>query len=199
MHAQAPSAVVAFAICLIGCGLGRGTPASQQPRPQADPALSPGDVLRVSVWQHPEFSGEFTVGPDSTLLHPLYQGVKVGGVPLATAKQRMRGFLVAYEQDVQLTLEPLFPTTVAGEVRQPNLYRLPQGTTIAQAVAVAGGPTERGRLDRVRVIRRHSQIMLDLTSDHPGWEQAPVASGDQILVGRRSGFNAWRDLVMPLA
>jgi protein involved in polysaccharide export with SLBB domain len=99
---------------------------------------------------------------------------------------------------VHLTLEPLFPVTVAGEVRQPNLYRLPLGTTVAQAVALAGGPSERGRLDRVRVVRRQSKITLDLTSDYERSEKVPVASGDQVLVGRRSDFNVVRDVLLPV-
>ena len=47
-------------------------------------------------------------------------------------------------------------------------------------------------------MRRQSEITLDLTSDYPSSEQRQVASGDQVLVGRRSGFNAWRDLIVPL-
>ena len=182
----------------VSCAPTRVWPQSPLPRPQAAGVLTPGDGLRITVWRHPELSGEFTISADSTLVHPLYQVVKVAGVPLVVAKERLRGLLATYEQDVQLTLEPLLPVAVAGEVRQPNLYRLPQGTTIAQAIALAGGPTERGRLDRVRVMRRQSEITLDLTSDYPSSEQRQVASGDQVLVGRRSGFNAWRDLIVPL-
>jgi protein involved in polysaccharide export with SLBB domain len=115
------------------------------------------------------------------------------------AKERLRGFLTTYEQDVQLTLEPLFPVSVGGEVRQPNLYRLPEGTTVAQAVAMAGGATERGRLDRIRVLRGQGEIRLDLTSESARSEKVLIASGDQILVGRRSDFNFLRDVFVPLA
>jgi polysaccharide export outer membrane protein len=177
------------------------TPLSAQVDPPLSPGdvlLSPGDVLRITVWRHPELSGEYTVAADSTLLHPLYQSIKVAGVPPGVAKERLRGLLTSYEQDVQLTLEPLFPVSVAGEVRQPNLYRLPEGTTIAQAVAIAGGPTERGRLDRIHVLRGHGEIRLDLTSDAARSEKVLIASGDQILVGRRSQFNFLRDFFVPL-
>src|SRR5207248_7634121 len=121
---------------------------------RSDPVLRPGDMLRLSVWRHPELSGDFLVAPDSTVVHPLYQRVQVVGVPLPVVKERLRALLVTYEQGVEFAIEPLFAVTVAGEVRQPNLYRLPQGTTFAQAIAQAGGPTELGRLDRVHVMRR---------------------------------------------
>ena len=168
-------------------------------RALSDPVLRPGDVLRITVWRHPEMSGEFVVAPDSTLVHPLYQVVKVAGAPLPAVKERLRGVLATYEQDVQLVIEPLFPVTVAGEVRVPNLYRLPQGTTFAQAIAQAGGLTELGRLDRVHVIRRDSDMVIDLARGYSKYEALPIASGDQVIVARRSGFNFLRDALYPLA
>ena len=168
-------------------------------RALSDPVLRPGDVLRITVWRHPEMSGEFVVAPDSTLVHPLYQVVKVAGAPLPVVKERLRGLLATYEQDVQLVIEPLFPVTVAGEVRIPNLYRLPQGTTFAQAIAQAGGLTELGRLDRVHVIRRDSDMVIDLARGYSKYEALPIASGDQVIVARRSGFNFLRDALYPLA
>ena len=178
-----------------------GSASTQRPaRPPNDPILRVGDALRITVWRQPELSGEFVVAPDSTLVHPVYQAVKVAGAPLPVVKERLRSLLVTYDQEVRLVVEPLFPVTVAGEVRQPNLYRVPQGTTFAQAVALAGGPTELGRLEQVRVIRRDSAMVIDLGSrGYARYEAVPIASGDQILVARRSSFNVLRDVLYPLA
>src|SRR5438876_10344733 len=167
-------------------------------RPAGDPALRPGDVLRINVWRHPELSGDFVVAPDSTLVDPVYQVVRVGGAPLAVVRERLRGVLATYEQGVPFVMEPLFPVTVAGEVRVPNLYRLPQGTTFAQAIAQAGGLTELGRLDKVRVIRRDSEMVIALARGYSRYEALPIASGDQVLVARRSSFNLLRDVLYPL-
>jgi polysaccharide export outer membrane protein len=166
---------------------------------RSDPVLRPGDMLRLSVWRHPELSGDFLVAPDSTVVHPLYQRVQVAGVPLPVVKERLRALLVTYEQGVEFAIEPLFAVTVAGEVRQPNLYRLPQGTTFAQAIAQAGGPTELGRLDRVHLIRRDSAMVIDLARNYSRYERLPIASGDQVLVARRSDSNFLRDVLYPLA
>src|SRR2546429_4807487 len=177
-----------------------GSASAQRPvRPPSDPILRPGDMLRINVWRHPEMSGDLEVGADSTLVHPVYQTIKVAGVPLPVVKERLRGLLAKYEQDVQLVIEPLFPVTVAGEVRVPNLYRLPQGTTFAQAIAQAGGLTELGRLDRVHVIRRDSAMVIDLARNYSRYERLPIASGDQVLVARRSDSNFLRDVLYPLA
>lgn len=160
-------------------------------------AVGPGDALRISVWRHPEFSGEFVVGSDSALVHPLYQSIKVAGMSVAAAKARLRELLATYDQGVQLTVEPLWPVSVVGEVRLPSLYRLAPGTTVAQAVALAGGPTERGRLNQVRLLRRQGAMTLDLTSDYARSQEIVVASGDQVMVGRRSDFSFVRDVIVP--
>src|SRR5437899_5816087 len=167
-------------------------------RPLEDRALRPGDVLRINVWRHAELSGDFVVAPDSTLVDPVYQVVKVAGAPLAVVRERLRAVLSTYEQGVPFVLEPLFPVTVAGEVRQPNLYRLPQGTTFSQAIAQVGGPTELGRLDKVRVIRRDGAMVINLGSGYSKYEALPIESGDQVLVARRSSFNVLRDVLYPL-
>jgi protein involved in polysaccharide export with SLBB domain len=189
--------VVALLLAPLASGAAQ-RPSPPRPLP-TEPVLRPGDALRIDVWRHPEMSGEFVVAPDSALEHPLYQVVKVAGVPLPLVRQRLDSLLGRYEQGVQFVVEPLFPVTVAGEVRQPNLYRLPQGTSFAQAVAKAGGPTELGRLDKVRVIRRDSAMVIDLASGYSRYGTLPIASGDQVLVSRRSSFNLLRDVLYPAA
>jgi competence protein ComEA len=55
---------------------------------------------------------------------------------------------------------------VAGAVRSPGLYRLPQGSRIADAVARAGGATGKAALDGVNLA-------------------APLADGEQVVVPAR--------------
>jgi competence protein ComEA len=52
---------------------------------------------------------------------------------------------------------------VAGAVRRPGLYRLPSGTRIADAVAIAGGATRKANLTLVNLA-------------------APLADGEQVVV-----------------
>src|SRR2546425_4134995 len=133
-------------------------------RPLQDPALRPADVLRINVWRHPELSGDFVVAPDSTLVDPVYQVVKVAGAPLAVVRERLRAVLSTYEQGVPFVLEPVFPVTVAGEVRQPNLYRVPAGATFAQAIAQAGRPEGLGRVHQGEGVPRGITLMVHLVS-----------------------------------
>jgi polysaccharide export outer membrane protein len=187
-------------ICwLLGCAGQAPAPVLPQPIAQGDSALHPGDVLRITVWRQAELSGEFVINPDSTVAHPLLQVVKVGGVPLSWARARLRDFLLAYEQNPRFVVEPLYPVVVAGEVRQPGLVNVPRGTTISQAVGRGGGPTERGRLDRVKLVRAGRSYVLNLLSQDQRIAVMPVMSGDQVFVARRGEFNVVRDALYPIA
>jgi len=193
-----PTWLLLGALVTGGCA-GQQVASLPQPVAQGDSLLRPGDVLRITVWRQPEFSGEFAINPDSTVAHPLLQAVRVGGVPLSVAKGRLRDFLSSYEQNPRFVVEPLYPVVAAGEVRQPGLLSVPRGTTLSQAVARAGGPTERGRLDHVQLVRGGRAYVLNLLSQDQRVATMPVTSGDQLFVGRRGDFNLVRDVLGPAA
>lgn len=183
--------VLAF-LALLGA-----SPLFAQQAPAADgPVLQPGDAVQIDVWRKPEFSGQFNIGANGAVDHPLYQEVLVAGVPLAVARQRMRDYLKTWEVDPRFVLKPLLRVAVGGQVQRPSLYALPPEMTIAQAVATAGGVTPQGRINRVRVLRTGGEIWVDLTrSEGPGVNQT-VRSGDQIIVEQRSG-EIFRQYIAP--
>jgi polysaccharide export outer membrane protein len=157
--------------------------------------LQPGDEVRITVWRNPEMSGEFIIAPDGTLMHPVYRALRVTGLSLADVENKIRVFLERYQTDPQFVAEPLLRITVGGEVQKPDLYFLAPDVTVAQVVALAGGATERGRTDRVRLLsgNRTRSIKLD-GSDASA--NLPVRSGDQFVVERRGSL--FRDFVGPL-
>jgi len=159
-------------------------------------ALNPGDQVRIAVWRQPEFTGDFIVAANGTITHPLYREIQVSGIPLATVEERLRTFLTRYVANPQFVVQPLVKIIVAGEVRSPNVYSVPPETTVAQAVVLAGGPTERGRLDRVRIIRDGQEIQVDLTSASSDIALLQIRSNDQVFVSRRT--NLFRDTIVPV-
>src|SRR3954470_880821 len=172
--------------------------------PAAPPAeqvtLSPGDSVRITVWRKPELSGDFIVGPDGTITHPLYRAVRVGGVPFSTAELNVRNFLARFEQDPQFVVEPLVRVAVSGEVGRPQVFALRPETSIADAVAQAGGPNQFGRRDRVRVLRRdpsgqQRELIVNILDPEGAAAKIRVHSGDQIVVDRRRSF--FRDVFLP--
>jgi polysaccharide export outer membrane protein len=159
--------------------------------------LRPGDRVNITVWRQPDYSGEFAIASDSSISHPLYQDVKVAGVPVAVAEQRIRTFLSRYETNPQVVVEPLFSIAVGGEVRTPNLYSLPPQTTLSQAIAKAGGPTETGRLDKVKLVRGGREVTVNLAAANAEWANVPVRSGDVIVVGKK--HDILREYIGPFA
>ena len=164
---------------------------------QVEPMLAPGDVIRIEIWRQPELSGDFDVATDGTIRHPLYQDVQVAGMPLSQARERLHRFLTDFVGTPQFVITPLARVAIGGEVHEPNLYNLPPEISITEALAGAGGPTEDGRLDRVRLLRSGAELELDLTRPDRQYANMAVRSGDQILVGRRS--NVWREYIAPAA
>ena len=147
--------------------------------------LLPGDQIRIAVWRQPELSGDFFIAANGTIIHPLYREVQVSGVSLSTVEQRLRTFLSRYETNPQFVIEPLVRIIVAGEVRSPNIYSVPPETTVAQALALAGGANERGQIRDVRIIRDRQQIRMDVSRPDSDAAKLQIRSGDQVIVGRR--------------
>ena len=166
-------------------------------RPITSPVLRAGDAVRIAVWQRPDLSGQFSVGTDGRMAHPILQGAVVAGVPFEQARNHLAEVLRTFQGDAQFVAEPFVRIGVGGEVRQPNLYHVPAEMTLAYAVAQAGGPTERGRLDRVELVRDGRSETLDLTDPSGHGAGIPLRSGDEIRVGRRRDI--LREYFMPLA
>lgn len=160
-------------------------------------SLRPGDAVRLVVWRQPELSGEFPVSPEGTLQHPLLSEVRVVGGSRADIRERLRTALARYEREPSFVFDFLYRVAVGGEVRLPNLYTLSPETTVGQAVAAAGGATEFGRLDNVRLIRGGRETRVNLKDADPAVSEMRIRSGDQIRVVRRS--NILRDIVGPAA
>lgn len=156
-------------------------------------SLRPADVVRLSVWRLPEFTGEFPVAPDGTILHPLLTGVQVVGRTRDDVRRQIQQVLVAYERDPQFVFDYLVRVAVTGEVRLPSLYSLPPETSLTQAIAAAGGVSEFGRLQEVRLIRDGRETILDLQNPGPEVVQMRIRSGDEIRVTR--GGAGWREYV----
>lgn len=189
--------VIVFCPLVTSCASVETVP--PEPPPPQDQVLRPGDLLRIEVWRQPEYSGEFAIGVDGRLLHPLYQEVPLEGLPVFEVRREIQRFLSDYIEGARLVVEPVYRVSVGGEVRQPAVYQVDRGSTVAEAIALAGGPTVLARLDEVLLVRSGTQYTLRLGDDLITFGQLPIVSGDQIFLDRQSQFNLWRDVIGPVA
>jgi len=74
------------------------------------------------------------------------------------------------------------------------VYFLAPNVTLGQAVALAGGATESGRTDRVRLLNNGQLSTIKLNGNDSG--NLPVRSGDLLIVERRGSF--FREIFTPL-
>jgi len=167
---------------LIGClAASSGVCSAQVDTPGAS-IVRPGDHLRITLLSDDKtLSGEFEVAPDSTLKHPLYNKVKVVGVPLPQLRERIASFLRNFQREPQFEVDPLFKVSVGGEVRSPNILFLSPETTIADAVSLAGGSTDRADPNRVTLLRAGRELSLTLKGSGSNRDML-IRSGDQINV-----------------
>lgn len=158
-------------------------------------ALYPGDRVSIHIWRNPELSGTFQVAEDSSLVHPLYSAVKVAGVPIPDARERVHRYLQHYEASPQLTFTPEYRVFIGGAVRDQNQHYLPE-MSVGQAIIRAGGSTTPNRTHRVRLIRGGVHTVAGLNDERVAdLLQEPIRSGDQILVEERPTFT--RDYLGP--
>lgn len=162
-----------------------------------DGVVSPGDLVRVTVYRNADLSGEFVVADDGTLLHPLYREVRVTGLTQAQLNERIAAHLARFGAEPAFVAEPLLRVTVSGEVRQPQVANVRPGTTVFQSVALAGGISATGRASQVQLVRQGETRILDLTVPSAPGSSEPVRSGDVIVVDRRSTWA--RDVLAPIA
>lgn len=160
-----------------------------------EPTLQPGDTVNVMVYGEPELTGSFLVDTQGSLVHPLYRGIQLGGVPFSQLDTVMRDYLKQFREDPLFTIEPRLTIVVTGEVLEGGLLTFGPGTTIAQAVTYAG-LSEEARIDQVRLIRDRQVYDVDFEDPEAQWSRVTIRSGDQIIVRERPNFR--RDYLDPV-
>ena len=116
--------------------------------------IQPGDILDVTVLEDAALNRQVLVGPDGRISLPLAGTVRAGGqtieaVEANIAKRLASNFAVAPNVFVALTaLAPdrtavdeldLISIYVMGQVGSPGRLQIERGTSLLQAVALAGG------------------------------------------------------------
>jgi protein involved in polysaccharide export with SLBB domain len=151
-----------------------------------DSSLMPGDAIRLAGTAEKEVPGEYTVDEAGTVVLPLLGSRNVSGVPTAALKRQL---VEDYRrqlknQDVQITM--LRRVRVLGAVKNPGIYYVDPTMTVADAIALAGGATQQGKLKGVQVLRADKVIRSDVDVNAPVGKE--MQSGDQVIVPERSWF-----------
>lgn len=147
--------------------------------------LRSGDVLRLRIWREPDFSGDFMVSTSGEVTLPRLGAMPVTSVDPDSLAPRLVRAYAEYLNNPTIEIVVLRRIAVLGAVRNPGLYPVDPTMTMADIVALAGGASPDGKLDRMELRRGSARVSANLTPASR-IADSPIRSGDQLYVPQRS-------------
>lgn len=138
--------------------------------------LGAGDVVFISIFSVPEYTEDYTIRPDGSLMLPEELGgaVSVGGMTLEQATQAISQHLapILRRPLVTLSLTQTRPlkVAIAGEVKRPGVYTFEELVTLTEALTQAGGVTPMADVRQVQIQRRSPQGQVPLPLQANLWD-----------------------------
>jgi len=137
-----------------------------------DYIIGAGDELRIDIYGQSEASHDLEVTADGNINIPYVGVVNIGGATVQQATTRIKAKLsTVYSAingggtKVNISLGNIrsIKVIVTGEVVKPGTYTLPSVASVFNALYSSGGPTSKGSLRSIKVIRGGEEIAdLDL-------------------------------------
>ncbi|MDH5174089.1 MAG: polysaccharide biosynthesis/export family protein [Elusimicrobiota bacterium] len=162
--------------------------------------IGPGDVLEISIWQHPELDRIVTVRPDGRMSFSLIGDVNTNGLTPAELDELITRRLSEYVQKPEVTVIVTGiksnQVLVLGQVTRPGAYPMEESLTALEAVAIAGGYTDRAGLSKVTITRQSRErspkvIKVDLQkviSEGARSGNITLEPGDVVHVPKRTSI-----------
>lgn len=154
-----------------------------------DYRLGPGDLVRVQVFQNPDLTVEARVSEAGSIGYPLVGEVRVGGLGLVEAQQRIADalrqgrFLRSPQVTVQLMQARGHQVAVLGQVARPGRFALETTRMRAsELLAAAGGITPQGEEVVIISGQREGQPFRRLI-DVPALFTGGAVDQDLVLMG----------------
>ena len=172
--------------------------------------LTPGDMLKISVFKNPDLSVEARVSETGAIGYPLIGSVPVGGLTVPAAERKIAqmlkdgGFVLNAQVNILLTLAVGNQVAVIGQVARPGRYSLDgTGGRLSGMLATAGGIGPSGG-DTVIVtgtrggkpFRREVDV-LKLSLNGSVADDIELAGGDTLFVNRAPQFYIYGQVQRP--
>lgn len=154
---------------------------AQEPDPtRGEVTLGVGDTIAINVWENANFNTEATIRADGKITMPLIGDVKaVGETPTslkALIKPQVQNFVKLQGNEITVALRAWrsYRFTVQGEVLHSGMFSSDQYVTVAEALALAGGPTRFAKRDEIQLTRTDPKTGKP---KHIPLDYAAIASG----------------------
>jgi polysaccharide export outer membrane protein len=147
--------------------------------------LGVGDQVSINVWENKDLNTEAAIRPDGMITMPLIGDLKAVSETPSSLKDRIKARLKDFVklQGTEITVAvrswKSYRFTIQGEVQHPGMFGGDQYLTVADALALAGGPSRFAKRNEVMVLRR----------DKKGETRRIPIDYDQIASGKRPDMN----------
>ncbi|MFV0448141.1 MAG: polysaccharide biosynthesis/export family protein [Vibrio sp.] len=145
-----------------------------------DYLLGTGDRIEIIVYGEPDMSMKFKVSKSGVVNFPYIGEVVIAGRPPSAIEteieDRLRGDYLL-NPSVTINMEAFRLFYIFGEVTSPNGYEFQPRLTVEQAIAIAGGFTDRADRDDISIRSgATNEVIEDVELTHP------VQPGDTVIV-----------------
>ena len=152
------------------------------------------DLLKLTVWQHPEFTGPLLVRRDGKVSVPLMGDTQAEGLTPAELAETIRVALSQYianpRVDIAVTEMRSQVASVIGEgVLRSGTVDLQRNMHVIDAIAAMGGFSPFARKDRIRIIRNTPDGQVEYPFDYEAFLKGRnpasnilLAPGDTVVV-----------------
>lgn len=118
--------------------------------------LGPDDVVKITVTNHPEFTGTFSINTEGKIQYAYGAEVSVNGLTKERLKGKIEGIVSTYvnapEVSVIITEYKSKVFYVLGEIAKPGQYHMhSESITLKEAVTMAGLPTQAASLRKAKI------------------------------------------------
>jgi polysaccharide export outer membrane protein len=135
---------------------------TKEPDPRSrELTLGVGDSISINVWESKDFNTDAMIRPDGTITMPLIGDIKAVGETPSTLKAKIKARLGDYvrlgsssEITVAVKTWRSYRFTIQGEVTHAGVFTADQYVTIADAMAIAGGPSKFAKRNEITLLRR---------------------------------------------
>lgn len=170
-----------------------------------DYRIEPGDVLEIVILGEEELSRDLLVMHNGNITFPLIGDIKVAGLTTGdvadSLANRLKKYFVQPLVSVILKGPTISAIAVYGEVVRPGTVEYQRGLRLSDYVALAGGPTDRASLKKVKVVRNTSEGVRVYTVNlgailKKGIEKEnfELKAGDWVYIGRKFMIN-WTNVL----
>ncbi len=144
--------------------------------------LQSGDEIHIQVFNDDELTMDATVNQSGSINYSYVGSIPVAGLTAAELTESITEKLSgAYLKNpsVNVTIKQYRAFFIDGEVRSPGSYAFEPGLTLAKAISLAGGMTDRGSRRRINLLREIDGVKKNYRVDFA----QRIMPGDVVTVG----------------